>query len=83
MEICTRDLIAPGSIDPKRTGGDLLYSTSAGQFRRSGTDRPPPVDPFQRPPTEIPLLLTAIFRERRRSRSPILGTRSMGGGSGC
>src|SRR4051812_7408628 len=38
---------------------------------------------IKRPPTKIPLLLTAIFRERRRSRSLILGTRSVGGGSGC
>ena len=52
---------------------------SDGVMRLSGAQ----LGALMRPPTEIPLLLTAIFRQRRRSRSPILGTRSMGGGSGC
>ena len=64
-------------------GASQSVAASARGFRPPGTNRVPPVNSVKRPPTEIPLLLTAIFRERRRSRSPILGTRSMGGGSGC
>ena len=49
---------------------------------RRGGDLTGAIGLSARPPIEISLALTAIFRRWRRLRSPILGTRSMAVGSG-